>query len=118
MDLCDQATGPAPSGRSRTERHVLPPSVERAMPPPVAKHSWNKEAKDILSRSAPAEPPKLTSRKIGIHTSTAGGVETAAERAYRLGCNAFQVFSSFDTLRQIADNFTSYFVCQAVFGRR
>lgn len=40
------------------------------------------------------EPPGLTSRRIGIHTSTAGGVETAAERAYRLGCNTFQVFSS------------------------
>jgi deoxyribonuclease IV len=64
------------------------------MPRPVAKHSWDKEAKDILSRPAPAEPPRLTSRKIGIHTSTAGGVETATERAYRLGCNAFQVFSS------------------------
>jgi deoxyribonuclease-4 len=38
--------------------------------------------------------PKLTSRRVGIHTSTAGGVETAAERAYRLGCNTFQVFSS------------------------
>ncbi len=33
-------------------------------------------------------------RRIGIHTSTAGGVENAAERAYRLGCNAFQIFSS------------------------
>ncbi|HEX7961519.1 MAG TPA: TIM barrel protein, partial [Terriglobales bacterium] len=64
------------------------------MPSPVVKHSWSKESKDILSRPAPAEPPKLTSRKIGIHTSTAGGVETAAERAYRLGCNAFQAFSS------------------------
>ena len=64
------------------------------MPSPVVKHSWSKESKDILSRPAPDEPPKLTSRKIGIHTSTAGGVETAAERAYRLGCNAFQVFSS------------------------
>jgi deoxyribonuclease IV len=42
----------------------------------------------------PANPPKLTARRIGIHTSTAGGVETAAERAYRLGCNTFQVFSS------------------------
>jgi deoxyribonuclease IV len=42
----------------------------------------------------PAEPPKLTSRRIGIHTSTQGGVEFAAERAYRLGCNCFQVFSS------------------------
>lgn len=42
----------------------------------------------------PKGPPRLTSRKIGIHTSIAGGVENAAERAYRLGCNTFQVFSS------------------------
>lgn len=42
----------------------------------------------------PKRPPWLTSRRIGIHTSIAGGVETAAERAYRLGCNTFQVFSS------------------------
>lgn len=55
---------------------------------------WQQEAKDILKRPAPANPPKLTSRRIGIHTSTSGGVETAAERAYRLGCNTFQVFSS------------------------
>ncbi|MGZ4787878.1 MAG: deoxyribonuclease IV [Terriglobales bacterium] len=51
--------------------------------------------KDILKLiPPPKEPPKHTSRRIGIHTSTAGGVEKAAERAYRLGCNAFQVFSS------------------------
>ncbi|MBV9075064.1 MAG: deoxyribonuclease IV, partial [Acidobacteria bacterium] len=55
---------------------------------------WEKEAKDILKQPAPASPPKLTSRRIGIHTSTAGGPETAAERAYRLGCNTFQMFSS------------------------
>ena len=55
---------------------------------------WEQEAKDILNRPAPTSPPKLTSRRIGIHTSTSGGVETAAERAYRLGCNTFQVFSS------------------------
>lgn len=35
-----------------------------------------------------------TSRRIGIHTSIAGGVESAAERAYRLGCNTFQIFST------------------------
>ena len=52
------------------------------------------EHKDILKQPPPKHPPKLTSRRIGIHTSTAGGVETAAERAYRLGCNTFQVFSS------------------------
>jgi deoxyribonuclease-4 len=51
--------------------------------------------KDILKLIAPpAKPPKLTARRIGIHTSTAGGVANAAERAYRLGCNAFQIFSS------------------------
>ena len=51
--------------------------------------------KDILKLlPAPKTPPKLTSRRIGIHTSTAGGVHNAAERAYRLGCNALQIFSS------------------------
>src|SRR5271165_7105903 len=49
---------------------------------------------DILKLPVPKRPPRLTSRRIGIHTSTAGGVENAAERAYRLGCNAFQIFSS------------------------
>jgi deoxyribonuclease-4 len=42
----------------------------------------------------PEKPPLMTSRRIGIHTSIAGGVENAAERAYRLGCNTFQIFSS------------------------
>ena len=42
---------------------------------------------------APAARPPAGPR-IGIHTSTSGGVETAAERAYRLGCSTFQVFSS------------------------
>ena len=49
---------------------------------------------DILKQPPPKRPPRLTPRRIGIHTSTAGGPETAAERAYRLGCNAFQIFSS------------------------
>src|SRR6058998_1410804 len=49
---------------------------------------------DILKRRPPRRPPRLTSRRIGIHTSIAGGVPNAAERAYRLGCNAFQIFSS------------------------
>ncbi len=51
--------------------------------------------KDILKLiPAPAKPPKVTVRRIGIHTSTAGGVHLAAERAYRLGCNTLQIFSS------------------------
>jgi len=49
--------------------------------------------KDVLLWSD-GEPPKPGPRKIGIHTSTAGGVEMAAERAYRLGANTFQIFSS------------------------
>ncbi len=51
--------------------------------------------KDVLKLlPSPPKPPKLTSRRIGIHTSTAEGVANAAERAYRLGCNTFQIFSS------------------------
>ena len=54
-----------------------------------------KQEKDILKLiPAPKRPPKLTSRRVGIHTSTAGGVENSAERAYRLGCNTLQIFSS------------------------
>jgi len=54
-----------------------------------------KQEKDILKLLPPPKrPPQLTARRIGIHTSTAGGVELAAERAYRLGCNTFQIFSS------------------------
>src|SRR5208337_1652439 len=60
----------------------------------MSAHSEKKE-KDILKLLPPPKrPPRLTSRRIGIHTSTAGGVANAAERAYRLGCNAFQIFSS------------------------
>src|ERR1051326_7997932 len=49
---------------------------------------------DILNHAPPKRPPALTARRIGIHTSSAGGVQNAAERAYRLGCNTFQIFSS------------------------
>jgi len=49
---------------------------------------------DILRLPTPKRPPRRTARRIGIHTSTAGGVENAAERAWRLGCSTFQIFSS------------------------
>jgi deoxyribonuclease-4 len=49
--------------------------------------------KDVLVW-AKGEPPPPGPRRVGIHTSTAGGVEMAAERAYRLGANTFQIFSS------------------------
>src|SRR5882762_9996943 len=50
--------------------------------------------KDPLKWHPPEKPLPQTSRRIGIHTSIAGGVENAAERAYRLGCNTFQIFST------------------------
>ncbi len=50
--------------------------------------------RDILDAPAPKRAPRLTSRRIGMHTSSAGGVQNAAERAYRLGCNTLQIFSS------------------------
>jgi deoxyribonuclease IV len=50
--------------------------------------------KDPLKWPRPEKRQLTTSRRIGIHTSIAGGVENAAERAYRLGCNTFQIFSS------------------------
>jgi deoxyribonuclease-4 len=49
---------------------------------------------DILKLPPSKRSPRPTSRRIGIHTSSAGGVQNAAERAYRLGCNTFQIFSS------------------------
>src|SRR5215475_14669252 len=49
--------------------------------------------KDVLVW-AQGDPPAPGPRRVGIHTSTAGGVELAAERAYRLGANTFQIFSS------------------------
>lgn len=50
--------------------------------------------KDPLKWPSPSAPPLTTSRRIGIHTSIAGGVENGAARAYHLGCNTFQIFST------------------------
>jgi deoxyribonuclease IV len=60
--------------------------------PPPSK--FRPTEKDPLKWPPPDQPPATTPRRIGIHTSIAGGVENAAERAYRLGCNAFQIFST------------------------
>src|ERR1051326_3268255 len=56
-------------------------------------HKPRLSMKDVLLWSK-GEPPKPGPRRIGIHTSTAGGVQIAAERAYRLGANTLQIFSS------------------------
>ena len=71
---------------------------------------------DILKLPAPKRPPRLTSRRIGIHTSSAGGVQNAAERAYRLGCNTFQIFSS--SPRQWAPYDLSRPQCSEMMGLR
>jgi deoxyribonuclease-4 len=52
------------------------------------------QEQDILKQPAPKRLPRLTSRRIGIHISSAGGVQNAAERSYRLGGNTLQIFSS------------------------
>jgi deoxyribonuclease-4 len=71
---------------------------------------------DILSRPAPKRPPRLTSRRVGIHTSTAGGIHNAAERAYRIGCNTLQIFSS--SPRQWAPYELSYPLCEQMLRLR
>ncbi len=67
---------------SRTNREVPEAAVRKRL-----------SMKDVLLWSQ-GEPPKPGPRRIGIHTSTAGGVQMAVERAYRLGANTFQIFSS------------------------
>jgi deoxyribonuclease-4 len=63
--------------------------------PRAVKKSASGPERDILKLIAAEDRrPQPTARRIGIHTSTAGGVETAAERAWRMGCNTFQIFSS------------------------
>jgi len=66
------------------------------MPRTITKTSGpGAQEKDILKLiAAPENPPAKGARRIGIHTSTAGGVPNAVERAWRLGCNCLQVFSS------------------------
>ena len=63
--------------------------------PRAAKKSATTPERDILKLIPASEHrPQPNSRRIGIHTSTAGGVDTSAERAWRLGCNTLQIFSS------------------------
>jgi deoxyribonuclease IV len=66
---------------------------ERSRPAIAERKAKRLSMKDVLLWSE-GEPPRPGPRRIGIHTSTAGGVEMAAERAYRLGANTFQIFSS------------------------
>src|SRR6266700_1242858 len=82
----------AHSEPERARQTCFAPNILISMARSVSNSMARKQ--DILKMAPPKRPPKLTSRRIGIHTSSAGGVHTAAERAYRLGCNTFQMFSS------------------------
>jgi deoxyribonuclease IV len=74
------------------------------------------QEQDILHKPPPKRPPRLTSRRIGIHTSTAGGIHNAAERAYRIGCNTLQIFSS--SPRQWAPYELSFPLCEQMLRLR
>ena len=91
----ESRAGKAANNENREARKF--PATEVVKNEPVRNDSVKRELageKDILKQPPPASPPKLTRLKIGIHTSTSGGVEKAVERAYRLGCNTLQIFSS------------------------
>lgn len=63
----------------------------------VAKPSPGRQAAgdfDILKQDVPEAARQRTRLRIGVHTSTAGGVELAVERANKLGANTLQIFSS------------------------
>ena len=75
--------------------------VEPIAPKPkfakIAKPSPGRSAEgeyDVLNWPHPQEPRQPSRLKVGIHASTSGGVDKAVERAYRLGCNTLQVFTS------------------------
>jgi deoxyribonuclease IV len=86
----------------------------------MSKPHGNQERKRLSMKDvllwAEGEPPKPGPRRIGIHTSTAGGVEMAAERAYRLGANTFQIFSS--SPRQWQPYSLAPAQCEAIRGLR
>lgn len=77
-----------PSGEPERKRRIIPKQLQ-----PVVPKRKRLSMKDVLLWTE-GEPPRPGPRRIGIHTSTAGGPEMAAERAYRLGANTFQIFSS------------------------
>jgi deoxyribonuclease-4 len=69
------------------------PAKKKSYPwKPSSRDSSEKDVLTLLPEHP--ESPASKTHKIGIHTSTSGGVQTAAERAYRLGANTFQMFSS------------------------
>jgi deoxyribonuclease-4 len=49
---------------------------------------------DILKQPMPEFIPVPAKLRLGVHMSTSGGVSTAIERAWRIGANTLQIFSS------------------------
>jgi deoxyribonuclease IV len=85
--------------------------------PRAAKKSATTTETDILKLIPASEHrPQSSSHRIGLHTSTAGGVETSAERAWRLGCNTLQIFSSSPRMWRPYD--ISPAQCEAMAGLR
>src|SRR5579863_7288364 len=118
--MAKSASGPssrwAKFGRAWNGRSSPVPQGEASAPYTFLMPRSLAREQDILSRPAPKRPPRLSSRRIGIHTSTAGGVHNAAERAYRIGCNTLQIFSS--SPRQWAPYELSYPLCQQMLRLR
>lgn len=81
------------ASKKQVTESVVEPATKKKYSAWKKKSSSDQETDVLKLLEAQAAPPCAT-RRIGMHTGTAGGVETAAERAYRLGCNCFQVFSS------------------------
>jgi deoxyribonuclease IV len=98
----------------------MPSGDTERKPLAMSKPHGNQERKRLSMKDvllwAEGEPPKPGPRRIGIHTSTAGGVEMAAERAYRLGANTFQIFSS--SPRQWQPYSLAPAQCEAIRGLR
>jgi hypothetical protein len=99
-----------PSGNPESKRLTLPEQKMLRV-----QERKRLSLKDVLLW-AEGEPPRPGPRRIGIHTSTVGGVAMAAERAYRLGANTFQIFSS--SPRQWQPYLLAPAQCEAMRGLR
>jgi deoxyribonuclease-4 len=49
---------------------------------------------NATTQTADGVPHRIGTRRIGIHLGTGGGASTAVERAFEIGANTFQIFSS------------------------
>src|SRR3990172_5745446 len=52
------------------------------------------EANMLSVGEGKSEAEAFSKWRVGVHTSIAGSLEQAAERAHQIGCTTFQIFSS------------------------